>query len=71
MSLKEVTDETYESVRLSVERHLELHGTLNIEQFRRLIDSDRRIAIQWLDYLVHNRVIREHSHGKGVLYTRA
>ena len=58
-------------MRLAVERHLQMHGTLNVEQFRRLTDSDRREAIVWLDRLVQSRVIREHTHGRGAFYTRA
>lgn len=70
MRATEAPDESYASVRLAVVRHLETQGTLNIEQLRRLTDATHATVVRWLDRLVADGVLREHTHGKGAFYTR-
>ncbi|HUO75652.1 MAG TPA: hypothetical protein VMU12_01930 [Candidatus Paceibacterota bacterium] len=67
---REESDEAYASVRTAALRHINVNGTLNIPQFRRLTDASYPIAIRWLDRMVDENVVRVHSHGKGVFYTR-
>ncbi len=64
------SDEVYASVRTVAVRHLERHGTLNAEQFRRLTDANRLVSMRWLDRLARDGVIRSHTHRGGVMYTK-
>lgn len=70
MRESDLRDESYVSVRNAVVRHFETQGTLNIEQMRRLTDAPHATVVRWLDRLVADGVLREHTHGKGAFYTR-
>ncbi|HTP56747.1 MAG TPA: hypothetical protein VMJ72_00510 [Candidatus Paceibacterota bacterium] len=64
------TDELYTSVRNAAVRHLETNGTLNAEQLTRLADTNRPMAVRWLDRMTRERIIRAHTHGTGTFFTK-
>jgi hypothetical protein len=65
-------DEHYVAAKRAVQRYLRTHGTVNLAEAQRLLDTTSMTALRYLDQMVHDRLVKLQTNRrtKGAFYTR-